>query len=434
MASKSALLSDFVDADAERGHGHGHSHGHGHGHGSDSHAADAHADSKHRGHGHGHGHGSEEQKGGKGHGHGHGHGHCHGTEHGHAHGAKEAHGSHDDGGVRKLQVALALSCLFMCGEVVGGLIANSIAVLTDAAHLLSDVAGMGVSLYAMSLAKHAATPVHSWGFARAQVAGALASVFMVWAVTLVLVVEAISRLRSPEKVDGLVMLITSSAGLGVNLLMMLVLGGHGGHGHSHGGGGGGGGGHAHGGGDGDNINVRAALVHAFGDALLSICVIISASLIYWDPQPSTWEKYPKISKLFHRRTVNWDYADPTCTLLFSLLVLATTKGIIKEALGIVMMKSPDDVDSAEVYAALQSVEGVTAAADLHVWRLVSKDLLASVRLRATDSSELCTVLGDATKVLAGFGVKHSTVQVEHDGCKPLGTNLFCGLSRDEPDE
>ena len=139
-----------------------------------------------------------------------------------------------------------LSVLFIAGEVTGGLIANSLAILTDAAHLLSDLASFLISLAALYLSSRSPTSQLSYGFHRAEILGALISVLIIWLITGILVYEAVLRIISPQDVDGKIMFIVAISGLGVNVLMGLVLL-QSGHGHSHGLSGGSGHGHSHGG-------------------------------------------------------------------------------------------------------------------------------------------------------------------------------------------
>ncbi len=147
---------------------------------------------------------------------------------------------------RKLWIVAGLSVLFIAGEVTGGLIANSLAILTDAAHLLSDLASFLISLAALYLSSRSPTSQLSYGFHRAEILGALISVLIIWLITGILVYEAVLRIISPQDVDGKIMFIVAISGLGVNVLMGLVLL-QSGHGHSHGLSGGSGHGHSHGG-------------------------------------------------------------------------------------------------------------------------------------------------------------------------------------------
>ena len=124
---------------------------------------------------------------------------------------------------RKLWLASALCFLFMICEIVGGFFANSLAIMTDAAHLLSDLAGFLISIFALWLATRAPTSRLSFGFHRAEILGALISVLLIWLLTGILVYEAIFRIRNPQDVDGKLMFIVASTGLGVNIALGFIL-------------------------------------------------------------------------------------------------------------------------------------------------------------------------------------------------------------------
>jgi len=314
---------------------------------------------------------------------------------------------------RKLWTASVLCFCFMIAEIIGGFFANSLAIMTDAAHLLSDLAGFLISIFALWLATRAPTSRLSFGFHRAEILGALISVLLIWLLTGILVYEAIFRIRNPEEVDGKLMFIVASTGLGVNLLMGFILhqSGHGhshglggGHGHSHGGHGsheeeeeddehGSHGGHGGHGRSGKNINVTAAFVHVVGDALQSVGVMIAAGLIWYNPE--------------------WRIADPITTFVFSLLVLFTTTRLIKQSIGVLMEGVPEGIDPEAVESALSQVRGVAEVHDLHIWSLSVGKPSLSVHLLTKPTDEASEVLAAAHQLCARrFNIHHSTIQVE----------------------
>lgn len=439
-------------------------HGHGHGHGSSSN------------HGHSHSHGGKD-----GHGHSHSHGGGSGVEHGHSHGSKSTSPAQSRspsqsrspvrsprqcGGLhrnqadsesanakarRQLWLASICCLIFMVGEIIGGFMANSLAIMTDAAHLLSDLAGFLISIFALWVSNRAPTSRLSFGFHRAEILGALISVILIWLLTGILIYEACWRLKYPEEVDGKIMFIVAASGLGVNILMGFILhqSGHehshglgGGHGHSHGGGGHG---HSHGGskkkkekktgyvqldnkqadaehhdephdiehghginsspdshghshgshGHEKNINVSAAFIHVLGDAIQSVGVMIAAGLIWYNP--------------------DYKIADPICTFLFSIVVLFTTTRLIRQSVAVLMEGVPEGISPDEVEENLLNINGVIDIHDLHIWSLSVGKPSLSVHILANDDSKL--VLTDCTKMLAEkYNIHHSTIQVErvHD--------------------
>eukprot|EP00746_Dinoflagellata_sp_MGD_P018236 gnl/MRDRNA2_/MRDRNA2_142286_c0_seq1.p1 gnl/MRDRNA2_/MRDRNA2_142286_c0~~gnl/MRDRNA2_/MRDRNA2_142286_c0_seq1.p1 ORF type:complete len:484 (-),score=88.48 gnl/MRDRNA2_/MRDRNA2_142286_c0_seq1:190-1641(-) len=447
MASVEPLLKP--DERSGSGHGHGHAEGHGHSHGDEccqghghggteaSETGHGHAGHSHDGDGHSHGgtsccgeHGNEH-----GHGHGHGHGHSHDNP-------KEPSKSEQD--ISTLKKAIHLATFFMFAEIVGGILANSLAIITDATHLLSDVGGFIISVWSIELTRKAATLDASYGYQQAEILGALVSVLVIWFITGALLLEAVHRLIEPEAIDGKLMFIISTLGLVINLALMQVLGhshGHGGHGHSHGGGchghGHGGstkkseGGHGHGDGHGhghghdeeaghaqghdtqpvnhdeeERLAMRAAFIHVVGDLIQSAGVMLAGLLIWYQPF-DLGVTDTGVSK--------WCYADPVCTLLFCVLVMLTTIGTAKQAVRQLMMTTPLGIHPGEVLQTLQGIQHVQSVHDLHVWAVGSSKMISAHVV--IDASKNCTqVLETCIKLSESkHGISHATFQLEvHD--------------------
>jgi len=314
--------------------------------------------------------------------------------------------------------------------------ANSLAIMTDAAHLLSDIAGFLISLTSMYLASRRATDTHSFGYHRAEILGSLMSVLLIWLITGAIVYEAIGRIRNPEDVKGKLMFFVALGGLVVNFIMGMVLmqsghghshgglpgsdtcGGHGhseevlpqspafpsrggmlvgspptshGHSHSHGE-------HSHGGHGGpkkkaQNINVQAAFIHVVGDAVQSAGVMIAAALIWYRPQ--------------------WRLADPICSFIFAILVLGTTTRLIWQASHILMEGMPEGIDAPRVRSDLEGIAGVLEVHDLHIWSISVGKPALSVHLLADERAE--GVLSKATDLCNNkHGIHHVTIQVERE--------------------
>ncbi|KAG3013262.1 hypothetical protein PC119_g12572 [Phytophthora cactorum] len=359
---------------------------------------------------------------------------------------------------RKLQLACVCSLLFMCAEVVGGFLAGSLAIMTDAAHLLSDVAGFCISLFAIWVSTMPASKRLSFGFQRAEVIGAVTSVLVIWVLTGVLVYAAVERFMEclepnpKEHVNGKLMFIVACIGLVVNLILMQILG----HGHSHGGGGGHGHshggdshGHAHGdsssstssdeeghshshghghshGGHGhshgdlenglgeapkakkklENLNIEAAYIHALGDFIQSIGVCIAGGLIWYKPE--------------------WQIADPIATFIFSILVLGTTIGIVRDSIHVLMEGTPDGIHADEIERGLRRCSSVVAVHDLHIWSLSAGLPSLSVHLVSDDAE---TALHAAQRYLMSKGITHTTIQIEKTATlypRDCNSDLKCG--------
>ena len=302
----------------------------------------------------------------------------------------------------KLLIAAFLCFTFMCGEIAGGILANSIAILTDAAHLSSDLLGFGFSISAIIIARRPANLRASFGYHRSEVIGAISSLLVLWVLTAWLVIEAVHRFLHPQEVDGLIMLITSSAGLIINIIIGSVLytapevvedpayslsrssdlgdildpkdpenqyrEGH----------------------NTKNINVRAAFIHVLGDLIQSAGVILASVIIFVKPE--------------------WKQADPICTFFFALLVLCTSLPVMAECLSILMERTPAELDTEEIVKDLRKVVGVRDIHDLHVWLLSPGKPSFSCHI-LSDNPNLTLV--KASRLLKKkFGIAHTTIQVE----------------------
>lgn len=350
-----------------------------------------------------------------------------------------------DNSARNTLMLASIVCLvFTIGEAVGGYLANSLAIMTDASHMLSDFASFLISLFALWVARRPATQKMSFGWYRAEIMGAVCSVLIIWVLTGVLVYLAIGRVVNQNyTIDANTMLITASAGVAVNIIMGILLH-QGGHGHSHGLGGGHG--HSHGGDDkkkghghshdtkavghghshdgkeghghshGDapkeqkkevNINVRAAFIHVIGDLVQSIGVLIAAIIIKFQP--------------------TWVIADPICTFVFSILVLFTTLTILRDALHVLMEGFPRDISYPSLVKDLCGLPGVQTIHSLHVWSLTVDKNALSVHLAIDpDTSTEETLVATNTMLRENYNIFQTTIQVEHyqpamENCKSCKT-------------
>ncbi|KAI6218853.1 Zinc transporter 2 [Aphelenchoides fujianensis] len=312
--------------------------------------------------------------------------------------------------IRVLWMSVVVCLLFMICEVVGGVWAGSLAIITDAAHLLTDLASMLISLFSLYLASRPASQRMSFGWHRAEVVGAFISVFLIWVVT-----GWTESCGKEYEIKAEIMAITAGIGVGVNLIMGLLLY-YGGHGHSHSGLGGGdsSGGHSHGashtppavlsaaieeegGPQGTrqdvNINVRAAFIHVLGDMIQSVGVLIAALVILWDK--------------------NWAVVDPICTLLFSVIVVGTTVYIVRDALVVLLEGRPSSIDFRLVFDALERIDGVRKVHDLRIWALTMNRIALSAHLEVDPQADAQLILKNATVMLRKqFGVHETTIQIE----------------------
>ncbi|XP_011687976.1 PREDICTED: zinc transporter 2-like isoform X1 [Wasmannia auropunctata] len=286
---------------------------------------------------------------------------------------------------KKLLIASVLCVIFMIAEIVGGVLSNSLAIATDAAHLLTDFASFMISLFSIWVASRPATRKMPFGWYRAEVIGALTSVLLIWVVTGILFYLAIERIIHKDfELDATVMLITSAVGVAVNLVMGLSLHQHG---HSHGG-------HSHGGHSHDNsddmedglennlkekknINVRAAFIHVLGDFIQSVGVFIAALVIYFKP--------------------SWSIVDPICTFLFSVLVILTTVAIIKDVVNVLMEGIPKGFEYSQVENTFMQIDGVVKVHNLRIWALSLDKTALSAHLAIKPGTSPQNILRTATR-------------------------------------
>uniref|UniRef100_A0A1B6D8E9 Zinc transporter 2 n=1 Tax=Clastoptera arizonana TaxID=38151 RepID=A0A1B6D8E9_9HEMI len=291
---------------------------------------------------------------------------------------------------RKLIIASILCLIFMIAEIIGGYLSSSLAIATDAAHLLTDFASFMISLFAIWVAQRKPTRSMSFGWYRAEVIGALTSVLTIWVVTGILVYLAIERIIHRDfEIDAVIMLITSGIGVLVNIIMGLTLHQHG---HTHGGAG-----HSHDHGEEQssrrNINVRAAFIHVIGDFLQSFGVFVAAIVIYFYPQ--------------------WNIVDPICTFLFSFLVLLTTIAIMKDTLIVLMEGIPKDVDFNRVMNTFMALDGVVKVHNLRIWALSMDKTALAAHLaikKGVDSNDILKAA--SRKIHSKFNFFEMTLQIE----------------------
>ena len=300
-------------------------------------------------------------------GHSHDHGHDHHHDHGHG-GIGHVHSHWGGSGGRSLQKALAITVAFMGLEWAAGIYSNSLALLSDAAHMLSDAGAILFSLFVLWMARRPATPRMSYGWHRAEILGALASGIAIWFIAGLLIYESVERFISPEEVNAPVLLAVAVIGLGANLasLRMLWKDRH------------------------SQINVRAAYLHVISDSLGSVGAVIAGAVLWWS---------------------GWKPIDPLITVVFSVLMLVNSWGLLKEAILILMEHAPLNLDPVAIKRDLEALPGVREVHDLHVWSVTSGKLAMSVHL-ISESRE--SPLQAANQMLfEKHGIQHTTIQVEH---------------------
>ena len=326
----------------------------------------------------------------------------------------EIYRKQQDNAIRKLTWVSVICTIFMTIEIIGGYLANSIAIMSDAAHLLSDLLGFFISIISIYISRKVAHNNMSYGYHRAEIIGALVSIILIWGLTLWLLYEATLRMIKIPQVDGFIMIIIAIIGFSFNLIMGIVMAksgvphSHGlkkcdhdhDHEHDHE--------HHH---DHDNssneeeiglhtedehenkntnVNLRASFIHILGDALQNIGVLIAGIIIYFFPRCSI--------------------ADPICTYIFSIIVGFTTINILKDCMYVLMEGSPVDVDIEQLEKDLREIKGVQEVHDLHVWSLSIGKTSLSCHICCDNPQK---TLRRAKKMIEKkYKIDHITIQVE----------------------
>jgi len=283
--------------------------------------------------------------------------------HGHSH----SH-THFEQGSKTLKFAILLTVTFMAVEWVGGWFANSLALMTDAAHMLSDSAALVFSLLVLWVAKRPATLKSSYGYQRAEILGALLSGLVVWMIAGFLIFEAIQRVSEPQAVKGEVVSLIAVIGLIVNLVVAKLL-------YSS---------------QKVSLNIKAAYLHVLGDLLGSVGALVSGIVIWF---------------------TGWTLIDPILTFFICSIVLYSSWSLIKEAVYVLMEFAPKEIDPNEVQVALEALPAVLEVHDLHIWMVSSKTVALSVHLVAKDHN---SALSNAKELLKEqFKINHTTIQTEN---------------------
>jgi cobalt-zinc-cadmium efflux system protein len=282
----------------------------------------------------------------------------------------------------RLWLVAALLAVFTVVEAVAALVTGSLALLSDAGHMFTDVLGIAMALAAITAAGRAATDSHrTFGLYRLEVLAALANALLLGGVAVVVVVQAIRRFTDPPDVPAGAMLIVAAGGLVISIVAFLLLRR----------------------GAQESINVRGAYVEVIGDLLGSAGVIVAALII---------------------AVTGWQYADPIVAVVVALMILPRTFALARSAVRILVQAAPERLDVAVVRDRLAAVPGVCDVHDLHVWTLTSGMDVASAHLSLEPAAELGTVLASARDALHhDFDIEHATLQVE-----PVSTGGPCAPS------
>lgn len=282
---------------------------------------------------------------------------------------------------RSLAVVFGLTSFYLIVEVVGGLWTGSLALLADAGHMLTDVAGVGLALLAIRFAEKPASPERTYGYYRVEILAALTNAVVLILISLYILYEAYQRFKNPPEVESAAMLGVACVGLIINIIGMYILRA----------------------GSKESLNMKGAYFEVLSDMLTSIGVIAAGVIML---------------------TTGWYYADPIISAGIGLFILPRTWALLKDAVGVLIEGTPADVNIAALRESLSQIEGVAGVHDLHVWSLTSGVNAMSVHAVLAEESEHEEVLARVhERCTKNFKISHVTVQTERGDFAEHETHL-----------
>ena len=285
----------------------------------------------------------------------------------HSHGAGCKHG--EGASTRALRWALGLTALLLVAEFIGGLVSNSLALLADAGHMLTDVGALALSLFVVWFARQPSTPEKTYGYLRWEILAALINGATLLGISVWIVIEAVSRFRHPEPVAGGVMLAVACLGFALNAVAAYML-------HPV---------------NGNTLNVRAAYLHVLGDLLAQGGTVLAAVII---------------------RYTGWLVADPIVSMVSTVLIVRGAWSLVREAVDVLLESAPPHISLGDVRARLEEIAGVEQVHDLHVWSVGAGMVALSAHAIVREAERHQQVLERAIDSLGSLGIQHVTIQLE----------------------
>jgi cobalt-zinc-cadmium efflux system protein len=265
---------------------------------------------------------------------------------------------------------LVISAVYFIAELIAGFATNSLALLSDAGHMLSDIGAMALSLFAFRMARRPATHQSTYGFHRVEILAALFNGLTLWLIVGVIFAAAYNRFAQPPMVESFGMMIVAFFGLLVNIAAAAIL--HGGHRH--------------------NLNLRGAFLHVISDAVGSVGAIAAGVIML---------------------TTGWYLADPLISIFISGLILFSSWSLVKDSLSVLMQSVPKGIRLEEVRLTIEAVDGVSKVHDLHIWAVTSDIFTLSAHAVVANGEDFHQVLNNIEDTLKErFNIEHTTIQLE----------------------
>lgn len=282
---------------------------------------------------------------------------------------------------KKMKVVVGLTLTYFFAEVIGGIMTGSLALLADAGHMLTDVAGLCLALFAIFLSEKPATPKQTYGYYRAEIMAALANAVVLIVISLYIIYEAYERFVNPPEIMTGPMLVVASVGLGVNIVGLFLLRD----------------------GSKQSINVKGAYFEVLSDMLTSVGVILAAGIMW---------------------ATGWYYADPIVSAGIGLFILPRTWILMREAVHILLEGTPSNINLASVRESIISLSQVEGVHDLHVWSLTSGKIALSAHVVRRDQKAMNDLIMKIQKVMHDrYGISHCTIQLEDRGLEEAESHL-----------
>lgn len=271
---------------------------------------------------------------------------------------------------RRLRWALAISAVYFFAELIAGFLTNSLALLSDAGHMITDVAALGLSLFAFRMARRPATLSSTYGFHRLEILAALFNGLTLWLIVGIIFAAAYGRLFHPPQVNSEGMLIVAVLGLVINVVSGAIL--YGAHHH--------------------NLNLRGAFLHVVSDAIGSVGAIAAGLIML---------------------ATDWYLADPLISIFIGVLILYSSWSLVKDSLTVLMQAVPKGIELEEVRKTIEAVAGVSKVHDLHIWAVTSDILTLSAHAVVDSGGDFHAVLnGIEDSLKEHFNIEHVTIQLE----------------------
>jgi cobalt-zinc-cadmium efflux system protein len=299
----------------------------------------------------------------------------HGRDHDHDHSHAHVHEANESN-LKRVMIALVLTGTFMVVEIVGGIISGSLALLADAGHMLTDTMALALAAVAFHVSKRPADGNLTYGYQRFQILAAFVNGLSLLVIVGWILYEAVERFITPREILGETMLVVAAAGLVINVISFAVL-------HT---------------GDQENLNIRGAALHVAGDLLGSVAAIVAAIVIIY---------------------TGWTLIDPILSLAVAVLILRSAWALVKRSAHVLLEGAPDWLNVADMQDRIvANVPGVREIHHVHVWGLTPQQLMLTMHVAIQDDvdSQSRVVRGVKNYLESEFGIGHSTIEIEVDGC------------------